>query len=75
MAEVRQHACDTRHDRRETDDGVQRGDHLRKLDSGDPATNNRSRRPAERRHCGELYENLRVEAYCSEGGEYTRPHT
>ncbi len=75
VAKVRQHARNARHDCRETDDGVQRGDHLRELDGGDPAADDRTCRSTERRHCSELYEDLWIETDCGEGGEDTRAHT
>lgn len=75
MTEISQHARNTRHDRRETDDGVQRGNHLRELDGSDASANDRPRRPAQRGHRSELHEDLGREADCGQGGEDTRAHT
>ena len=71
MSHIRQYAPDTRQHCGETDDRVQRSDHLRQLSRRDPSPNNRSDDPSNSSYTSELCEHFGREPNGKEGGQNT----
>jgi hypothetical protein len=63
------HAANTRKHGRETDDRMQRCDHLRELCRSYATSDDRANRSTNSRDCRELRENLRREADCGKRSE------